>query len=196
MKALPASFPATLPLHAFTEAAFFRICKTMYSSSEPGFRAAATYRFDSPDQSFGTLYCARNFKTCFFGTIVRDRPDLKIPAADYNNRSAVQLLLDILKLRLVAIHGDGAQTLRLNLAEFAGVDYTYPQALAKAIHDHASEPHGMVYRSRFDDEALAMVLFERAKPHVRIFPSSTPVALLDAKELGDAIRNTVPFILV
>jgi hypothetical protein len=196
MKALPVSFPVTLPLHTFTEAAFFRICKTMYSSSEPGFRAAGTYRFDSPDQSFGTLYCARNFKTCFFETIVRDRPDLKIPAADYNNRSAVQLLLDTLKLRLVTIHGDGAQTLRLNLAELAGADYTYPQALAKAIHDHGSEPHGMVYRSRFDDDALAMVLFERAKPHVRIFPCSTPVALLDAKELGDAIRNTVPFILV
>ncbi|SDA10782.1 RES domain-containing protein [Nitrosospira sp. Nsp18] len=106
------------------------------------------------------------------------------------------MLLDTLKLRLVAIHGDGAQTLRLNLAELAGGDYTYPQALAKAIHDHASEPHGMVYRSRFDDDALAMVLFERAKPHVRIFPSSTPVALLNAKELGDAIRNTVPFILI
>ncbi|SDA10774.1 RES domain-containing protein [Nitrosospira sp. Nsp18] len=85
MKGLPASFPATLPLHTFTEAAFFRICKTLYSSSEPGFRAAGTYRFDSPDQSFGTLYCARNFKTCFFETIVRDRPDLKIPSADYNN---------------------------------------------------------------------------------------------------------------
>ena len=35
-----------------------------------------------------------------------------------------------------------------------------------------------------------------AKPHVRIFPSSMPIALLKAKELGDAIRNTVPFILI
>ena len=61
----------------------------------------------------------------------------------------------------------------------------------------------MVYRSRFADDALAMVLFKRAKPHVRIFPSSMPVALLNAKEPSlnakepsDAIRNTVPFILI
>jgi hypothetical protein len=56
--------------------------------------------------------------------------------------------------------------------------------------------NGMVYRSRFADDALAMVLFKRAKPHVRIFPSSMLVALLNAKEPGDAIRNTVPFILI
>lgn len=196
MKTPPASFPVTLPLHTFTEAAFFRICRTKHANVEPGFRAAGVYRFDAQDQSFGTLYCARNFKTCFFETIVRDRIDLNIPAADYNNRSVVQLLLETRKLRLVAIHGDGAKTLRLNLAELAGSDYTYPQALAKAIHDHASEPHGMVYRSRFDDDALAIVLFERAKPHVRLFPSSSPVELPHANELGDAIRNTVPFTLI
>lgn len=54
----------------------------------------------------------------------------------------------------------------------------------------------MVYRSRFADDALAMVLFERAKLYARIFPRRMPIAFLNAKELGDAIRNTVPFILI
>lgn len=195
MKALP-PLPAVLPLHTLTEAAFFRICRTKFSAKEPEFRNTGAYRFDAPDSSFGSLYCAHDFKTCFFETVVRDRPDLNIPIADYNDRSVVQLLLDTSKLKLAAIHGDGAKKLRLDLAELAGADYSYTQTLAKAIHDHASQPHGMVYRSRFDDSALALVLFGRAKPHVRLFPGSTPVELPQADELGDAIRNTVPFNLV
>jgi hypothetical protein len=195
MKALP-PLPAVLPLHTFTEAAFFRICRTRYSAHEPEFRKTGTFRFDAPDNSFGSLYCARDFKTCFFETVVRDRPDLNIPIADYNDRSVVQLLLDTTKLKLVAIHGDGAEKLRLKLAELAGASYTYTQTLAKAIHDHANQPHGMVYRSRFDDSALALVLFERARAHVRLFPNSAPVELPLANALGDAIRNTVPFTLI
>ena len=195
MKALP-PLPPGLPFHTFTEAAFFRICRTRYSDNEPEFRKTGIYRFDAPDHSFGSLYCARDFKTCFFETVVRDRPDLNIPIADYNDRSVVQLLLNTTKLNLVAIHGDGAEKLRLNLAELAGAGYAYTQSLAKAIHDHANQPHGMVYRSRFDDGAFGVLLFGRAKPYVRIFPGSTPVELPDANELGDAIRNTVPFNLV
>jgi hypothetical protein len=94
------------------------------------------------------------------------------------------------------LHGDAAIILRLHSAELMGMDYAYTQALSKMIYEHPSKPDGIVYRSRFDSEYSAVVLFDRAHLHVRLFPNSTPVSLSAARELGDAVRSAVPFILV
>jgi RES domain len=187
---LPSALPRETP--PISEALFVRICRTAYASVEPGFRSAGVYRFDAPDRSFGTLYAARDFKTCFFETIVRDRP-FPLPLVEYDSRSVAAILVDTSALHLVPVHGDAAKALHLNQAQLAAPDYAFTQALAKAIHDHADKPHGMVYRSRYDDDALAIVLFERGKAHVRLLPSSEPIALNMAKELTDALRQTVPF---
>jgi hypothetical protein len=188
--------PPTLPRETLSEALFVRLCRTAHAAREPWFRSTATYRFDAPDRSFGTLYAARNFKTCFFETIVRDRPGFQIARTDYDARSVVLVLLSTLSLNLVPIYGAEGQRLRIDPAKAMGERYDYPQALAKAFHDHPDRPHGIVYRSRFDDDTLAVVLFDRARRHVRLFPRSRPVALGDARELGDGVRHTFPFELV
>lgn len=193
---LPATLPVVLLLETLTEAAFFRIALTKHCATEPSFRKARRYRFDAPDGSFGTLYCARDFKTCFLETLLRDRPGLDVLQADYAARSVLMLLLDTSRLRLVSLHGDAAIILRLDSAELMGMDYDYTQALSKMIYDHPSKPDGIVYRSRFDSEYSAVALFDRAHLHVRLFPNSTPVSLSAARELGDAVRSAVPFILV
>ncbi len=97
-----------------------------------------------PDGSFGTLYCARDFKTCFLETLLRDRPILAVLQADYDARSVLILLLDTSRLRLVSLHGDAAIILRLDSAELMGMDYDYTQALSKMIYDHPSKPDGIV----------------------------------------------------
>jgi hypothetical protein len=178
-----------------TEAIALRICRTAHAKHEPGFRASGIYRFDAPDQSFGTCYAARDFQTCFFETVVRDG-GLTIAKTEYDSRSVVVLLLDLSKLHLVELHGLGAKKLAVNLADIAGADYAYPQALSRAVYSHPSAPHGIVYRSRFDDAALAVVLFDRALPHVRLFPKSKPTPLRDVPELGEALRSVVGFDLV
>jgi hypothetical protein len=172
-----------------------RICRTAHAASEPGFRRSGKYRFDSPDQAFRTLYAARDFKTCFFETVVRDQ-GLQIPRGEYEARSVVVLLLDTAALNLVPIHGTAAQQLGLNLAQVAGESYAFTQALSRAIHDHPDQPDGIVYRSRFDDGALAVVLFERGASRVRLFPETRAVALDTAHELTTALRQAVPFVLV
>ena len=189
--------PTTLPLEeTLTEAGYFRIVRTAFSALEPGFRATTTYRFDAPDQSFETLYCARDFKTCFLETVVRDRPDLNIPKSEYDSRSVVLLLLDTSKLRLVSLHGNAAIRMRLDFSDLMWKKYEYTQALSKSIHDHTDAPDGIVYKARFDPEAKSVVLFNRAQPHVRLFPGSKPVEFKDARELCDAVRATVPFSIV
>lgn len=189
--------PARLPrAEKLTEAGFFRIVRTKYRSSEPSFRKEAIYRFDSPDKSFGTLYCARDFKTCFLETVVRDRPTLRIPGNEYDSRSVVFLLLDTSQLDLVPLYGKAITQMRLDSADLLGKDYGFTQTLAKDIHDHPDAPDGMIYRARFDTDSLAIVLFDRAIPRVRLFPRSSPVKFKDARELCDAVRATVPFSLV
>jgi hypothetical protein len=177
-----------------SEALLVRICRTANSDAEPRFRASGTYRFDAPDQSFGTCYVARDFKTCFLETVVRNR-SLKIPRSEYDSRSVALLVLNLSELHLVPIHGDEGATLRIDHADVAGNSYEYPRALSSLIHAHADEPHGIVYRSRFDDGSLAIALFERARRHVRLMPKSRPVPLRDVGELADAVREVVPFVL-
>lgn len=192
----PPHLPKTLPTETLTEAGFFRIAKRNYSTSEPSFRNAKVYRFDAPSGEFGTLYCARDFKTCFLETVIRDQPGLNLSLADFKQRCALFLLIDTQKLKLVPVHGDAATRMRLDSAHLLGADYSYTQALSKAIHDHADQAHGIVYRSRFDSSQMALVLFDRAKPFVRLFPNSQPVSFEDAPELTDAVRSTVPFALI
>jgi hypothetical protein len=93
-------------------------------------------------------------------------------------------------MHLVPIHGDQGKNLRVDPAQAAGPTYDYPQALAKAIHDHPDHPDGIVYRSRFDDDAVAVVLFDRARPPVRLFPGTEPLSLRLAPELANGLRNT------
>jgi hypothetical protein len=194
------ALPRDLPRQTMAEALFLRICRTAHAGAEPGFRAAGVYRFDAPDRSFGTCYFARDFQTCFFETLVRDTPvhegRVEIARSEYDGRSVVVLLLETSRVNLVPVHGAGAKKLGVNLADVAGADYTFPQALSKAVHDHASQPDGMVYRSRFDDGALAVVLFERARGHVRLFPSSAPAPLSSVPEMGDALGAELEFALV
>lgn len=195
MPALFPPLPVQLPRELLREAVLMRVARLAFASSEPSFRNAAVYRFDAPDKSFGTLYAARDFATCFFETIVREGGP-EIPRSEYESRGVACLLVDALKLRLVPLHGDGAKQLGLNLAQLASADYSVTQALAKEIHDHPEQPHGIVYRSRFDDGAFAVVLFERARPHVRLFPSTSVVALTDAPELAEAVQQVWRFKLV
>jgi RES domain len=193
--ALP-SLPATLPLETLGEAGFFRIAKAKYGAGEPAFRTSALYRFDDPHQTFGTLYCARDFKTCFLETLIRNHADLRIAKAEFDSRALVFLLLDTSRLKLVPIHGDHATRMRLDHAHLVGENYHYTQALAKLFHDHPDQPHGLIYRSRFDAATLAVVLFVRASALVRKFPGSSHVEFKDAPELCDAVRNTIAYTVV
>lgn len=190
------ALPPTLLFEELSEAAYFRICSKDYGASEPSFRTGGDYRFDAPDGSYNTLYCARNFTTCFFETVVRDNDYTQLSRAVFDNKMAVLLLLDLSELRLVQMYGKGAQLAGQNMSVLTGEDYDKTQALSKAIHEHASAPDGIVYRSRYDDTSTAVVLFERARPRVRFYPGTEPIPFNDVSELTQAVRNVIPYVLI
>jgi hypothetical protein len=175
--------PTRLPLEELAEATFLRICSTAWAAKEPGFRASGLFRFDDPRRTFETLYVASAFKTCFFETVVRDKMTVPPDPAKLAERSVVVLTVATKELKLVKLHGTGAQQLKLNAAQLMSEGYTFTQELARSIHEHPDQPDGMVYRSRFDDDQLALVLFGRAAEKVRLFPGSRTISLDQTPEL-------------
>lgn len=191
------ALPTTLPTAAIEEALVHRICSKVHAAAEPVFRRTATYRFDDPARGFSTLYCAPDFVTCFLETVVRGAAALGILRAGYDARAAALLLLDAARLRLVDLFSTGAVSkLGLDLATLASATYADSQRLAGMIHAHAARPHGILYRSRYDPDRPAMVLFGRSRRHVRLFPGTAPEPFARVPELAAGVRNQIPFILV
>lgn len=171
-----------------------RICSRKYGYKEPAFRASGKYRFDDPTQTFGTLYCARDFGTCFMETLLRGPGSLNVARSDYDARAVALLLLDAKQLNLVDMFSSAALAqMALDLSIVAGGSYVDTQRLATLVHQHRSQSHGIVYRSRFDPDQPAIVLFERAVRYVRLYPGCKALPLAKVAELSDGVRSKVPF---
>jgi RES domain len=179
------------------EALVHRICNSKDAHAEPGFKASGKYRFDDPKQRFGTLYCARDFGTCFLETLLRGKASLAVARSDYDARSVALLLLDAKQLSLVDTFSTAALArLGLDLAIVAGGNYVATQHLAELVYAHRANPHGIMYRSRFDPDQPAIVLFDRANRHVRVYPGNRAQPLSKVAELSDGVRNKIPFVLI
>lgn len=189
------TLPAKLPTVRLREALVHRIATLAKARKEPAFRAAGTNRFDDAAQGFKTLYCAAAFGTCFSETLLRGG-GLLVSKADYDMKAAVLLLLDVQRLQVVDMFSTAALALlELDLSIVAGSGYADTQALGALTYHHASQPHGILYRSRFDPEQPALVLFDCAAAHVRRYPGSKPLPFAKVSELVDGVRNTLPFMV-
>lgn len=180
-----------------------RICSTAHADKEPCFRATRSFRFDDPNGKFETLYCAASFETCYHETVVRDRPldaasgRIPIPRAVHDTKSLSMVLVDWSRLRIVHLCDDGAHQVGVDASMLMGADYVLTQALAHALYEHSDTPHGAVYRSRFNMSSQAIVLFDRAKAHVRLHPAAKPTPLTEMKETFLALTMLpVPLALV
>jgi RES domain len=187
--------PKKLPTKKINNGLMLRICGTQYSISEPGFRATGGYRFDSPDKKFSTLYCSSSFETCYYETVVRDRGlnritnRIIIPKNVHHSKSLVFLFINWSKLRMVNLCDSGAKELGLDASILMGSDYSLTQSIAKSIYEHQSEPHGVIYRSRFDMQSEAIVLFDRASTAVRVHQNIQPTPLIELSELFVSIAS-------
>ena len=195
--------PPELPLARPRDAIQLRICSTDYVGCEPNFRNTKKYRFDDPKGIFGTLYCSPAFLTCYYETVVRDSAldssgrYIPISKTYHDSRSLVQILVNWQHMRLVNLMDDGAAQMGLDASVLMGSRYRQTQAIARAIYDHPSQVHGAVYRSRFDMQSTAVVLFDRAGPFVRLYPAAAPVTLVCLDELIGPLKVLpVPIALV
>lgn len=70
-------------------------------------------------------------------------------------------------LRLVAFYGRGLARLSATAAVSNGA-YEHSRPWAAALHGHPESPAGIAWRSRLDDDGVAIALFDRAAHKVRV----------------------------
>lgn len=167
-----------------------------HASAEPSFRATGDGRFNDPLKQFSTLYCAADFDTCYSETLLRNGT-FKVAAGQYQISKAVHdlkgltiILADLLRLKLVDLFGSGIREMGLDKSTVLG-EYGVTKPLARDLYEHPDKPDGIVYLSRFGErDRPAVVFFDRAKPHVRLYPSMSPTPLPQLSEAFDALTQT------
>jgi hypothetical protein len=66
-------------------------------------------------------------------------------------------------LRLVPLHGSSLARLGVTAELASGSDYVASQVWSRVLWEHKDEPDGILYRSRHDDSAFCVALYNRAK---------------------------------
>jgi hypothetical protein len=110
------------------------------------------HRFDDPNGQFRVCYFGTNIEVCFAETFLRNPPVRILSLEDLAGRSIATAEVRR-ELRLVLIHG----------REYAG-----SQSWSRALWEHPDKPDGILYRSRHDDSALCVALYDRARDALRI----------------------------
>jgi hypothetical protein len=128
----------------------------------PGSGRQAIHRFDDPEGRFGVCYFGTNPEVCFAETFLRN-PPVRILALDDLADRSVSTLEVRRELRLVAIYGSSLARLGVTAELASGSNYAAAQQWSRALWEHKDEPDGVLYRSRHDDSALCVALYDRAK---------------------------------
>jgi hypothetical protein len=104
---------------------------------------------------------------CFAETFLRNPPVRILALDDLAGRSiaTVEVRRD---LRLVPIHGSNLARLGVTAELASGSDYLGSQHWSRALWEHQDKPDGILYRSRHDDSALCVALYDRAKDGLAI----------------------------
>jgi RES domain len=125
------------------------------------------HRFDDPAGQFRVCYLGTNVEVCFAETFLRN-PPVRILALDdlsARNIATVEVRRD---LRLVPLHGSSLVRLGATAELASGGDYEISQLWSRALWEHSNQPDGILYRSRHDDSALCVALYDRAKDGVAV----------------------------
>jgi RES domain len=140
---------------------------------------APIYRFDDPDGRFGVCYLGTNLEVCFAETFLRNPPVRILTLDDLGARSLATVEVRR-ELRLVPLHGSSLARLGATAELASGGDYDISQLWSHALWKHSDQPDGILYRSRHDDSALCVALYDRAKDGV--------VVIRDDSLTGDQLR--------
>ena len=120
------------------------------------------HRFDDPCGRFKVCYLGNNEEVCFAETFLRNPPVRILSLDDLADRFIATL--EVRKeLRLVPLHGPGLARLGVTAELASGSDYESSQRLSLALWEHSDKPDGILYRSRHDDSALCMAVYNRAR---------------------------------
>ena len=128
----------------------------------PGSGRQAIHRFDDPAGRFRVCYIGTTIDVCFAETFLRNPPVRILALDDLAGRSiaTVEVRRD---LRLVPMHGSSLARLGVTAELASGSDYAGSQLWSRALWEHSDKPDGILYRSRHDDSALCVAVYDRAR---------------------------------
>ncbi len=117
-------------------------------------------RFNAPDGSYGVLYAAEQLSGAFAETFLRT-PGRTLLPPDLVRLKARARIRITRELRLIRLTGSGLARLGATAeVVHGGLPYNVPQAWSKALKEHPSQPDGVTYRARHDDDAICYALFD------------------------------------
>ena len=166
---IPRVNAATLDVAELTVGGLLRIGPARFPSLVY-FGREAHYRFDAPDGSYGVMYAALDFTTCFAEVLLRDSL-LADPKPTLFESDLARLVVATFgpvrrRLRLARLLGP-MPNLGIDAQISAYHDYSVTRAWSKALHDHPAAVDGLVFASRMNSPALSVAIFERASKGLR-----------------------------
>ena len=166
---IPRVNAATLDVAELTVGRLLRIGPARFPSLVY-FGREAQYRFDAPDGSYGVMYAALDFTTCFAEVLLRDSL-LADPKPTLFESDLARLVVATLgpvrrRLRLARLLG-AMPNLGIDAQISTYHDYSVTQAWSKALHDHPSAVDGLLFASRMNSPALSVAIYERASKGLR-----------------------------
>jgi hypothetical protein len=149
------------------------------------FGCTAVWRFDSPERTYGTLYVGMSVDVCCAETLLRGLNGF-VAQSELQIRSLCRFTATR-NLRVVSLYGPHMMVLGATAGVTANPDYGICQRWSRALHSHGEVPDGILYRSNYDSDELALVLFDRAYDAIDV-RSSTPI-MNDLSLLGRILNR-------
>ncbi len=131
-------------------------------------------------------YLGTTLEVCFAETFLRNPPVRILALDDLAGRSiaTVEVHRD---LRLVPIHGSSLARSGVTAELVTGSDYVGSQLWSRALWEHSDEPDGILYRSRHDDSALWVAVYDRARDGLAIVRDHSLAE--DPRQLAGLLRR-------
>jgi hypothetical protein len=149
----------SLPLEILSPGAVIhRVHKT--AKGAKFFGRSGDWRFDSPHGRYGTLYGGMTEQACFVETLLRGLNGF-VARSELEIRSFCRFTV-VREIRLARLYGPFMSTIGATAAVSSNPDYSVCQRWSEALHSHGDAPDGIVYKSNYDNDELAIVLFDRA----------------------------------
>ena len=144
------------------------------------------HRFDDPTGRFRVCYFGTTIEVCFAETFLRN-PPVRIVALDDLAGRSIAIVEVCRDLRLVPIHGSSLARLGVTAELVSGSDYAASQLWSRAMWEHSDQPDGVLYRSRHDDSALCVAVYDRAKDGLAVVRDHSLAE--DAQQLAKLLKR-------
>lgn len=148
------------------------------------------HRFDAPGGEYGICYLAVEPRGAFVESFLRD-PNAagtrapRILAASELQEHGLSYITVRTSLTVARLQGTGLSWRGVTASISAVPRYKETRKLALQVYREDAQPEGLQYRSRHDNDEVAVALFDRAEEALDVDEGSTRNCLAIARELQD-----------